>query len=349
MRAGIRSRPWAGLDVGSFSVKLLGVGGGQRFWLAEAPLPGANGEPAAAPTPDVIARVIGEAMSLAGLSPRSFRGISMGVAGPDVIVKQIVLPLLDDSEVGPALRFEARKHLPFDPQSMVIDFQILGRYPSERKLEVLLAAVSQEHVERHLAPLRLLGVEPDILDAAPLALANAVAHGAGTDPEPRVLLDIGFAASHLALYQRGQPFFTRRLDFGGRDLTRAIAEGTRVPFEEAEEWKLSAGADEPGFRVDWDSAEMHAVVDCLQQKLVEELLRSFAFYRTQGRLPDSLRLWLSGGSARLPGLATRLGELLGLPVMLFNPLESLNAARTDDRPVGGPQFAQAYGLAMRTA
>ena len=163
-----------------------------------------------------------------------------------------------------------------------------------------------------------------------------------------MLLDIGYASSHLSLYQRGQPYFTRRLDFGGRDLTRAIAKGIRVPFDEAEEWKLSAGADEPGFRVDWDSAEMHAVVDCLRSELVDELRRSFAFYRTQGRLPESLRLWLSGGSARLPGLATRLGELLGFPVMLFNPMESLSASRTGDRPVGGPQFAQAYGLAMRT-
>ena len=38
MRAGFRSRPWAGIDVGSFSVKLLatqpGVGG-HRYWLAE--------------------------------------------------------------------------------------------------------------------------------------------------------------------------------------------------------------------------------------------------------------------------------------------------------------------------
>src|SRR2546422_2170985 len=167
MRAGIRSRPWAGLDVGSYSVKLLvsqaGVSG-PRHWLAETVLPKPEGEPDRLHGKEVVARAIAECMAEAGFSPRSFRGIIMGISGTDVIVKQISLPLLDDSEVGPALRFEARKHLPFDPQGMIIDFQILGRFPTERKLEILLAAVSQQHAENHMAPLRLLGIDPDILD-----------------------------------------------------------------------------------------------------------------------------------------------------------------------------------------
>jgi type IV pilus assembly protein PilM len=298
----------------------------------------------------VIAKAIAECMSLAGLSPRGFRGITLGIGGPDVIVKQISLPLLDDNEVAPALRFEARKHLPFDPQSMVIDYQVLGRFPSERKLELLLAAVAQQHVEKHVTPLRMLGLEADILDASPLALTNAVAHGSELVPGAHILLDIGNVASHLTIYQRGEPFFTRRIEFGGRHLTRAIAEGIQVPFAEAEEWKLAIGSDEPGLRVDWDSREMLAVQECLRRDLVEELRRSFAFYRTQARLPEPMRLWISGGSARLPGLSTKLGGLLGEPVLLFNPLESMNGApRGGVAPAGGPQFAQAFGLALRTA
>ncbi len=352
MISGFRSRPWAGLDVGSFSVKLLasqpGVGG-TRYWSAETMFSPADSDPEHPPSTETVAKAISECLASAGFSAHSFRGISMGISGPDVIVKQISLPLLDDSEVGPALRFEARKHLPFDPQGMILDFQILGRFPTERKLEIVLAAVSQQHAENHMAALRLLGVDPDILDPAPLALTNALVHKAELDLEAHVLLDIGNAASHLTLYQRGEPFFTRRLDFGGRDLTRAIAEGTHVPFEEAEEWKLAAGADEPGLRVDWDSGEMQAVSDCLRHQLVDELRRSFAFYRTQGHLPDPLKLWLSGGSARLPGLPARLGEMLGSPVLLFDPLVGTDGGARGAAVATGPHFAQAYGLSLRGA
>lgn len=352
MRAGLRSRPWAGIDVGSFSVKVLtaqaGVGG-PRFRAAEVPFLAADADPERPPGAETIARAVSDCLGKAGFSPRSFRGVSLGIGGPDVIVKQISLPLLDDSEVGPALRFEARKHLPFDPQGMIIDFQILTRSATERKLEILLAAVSQAHAERHMAPLRLLGIEPDILDAAPLALTNAVVQRGETQSAACVLLDIGNAASHLTLYQRGEPFFSRRLDFGGRNLTRAISQVTHVPFDEAEEWKLATGADQPGLRMDWEAPEMRAVSDCLHRDLVDELRRSFAFYRTQGHLPDPLRLWLSGGTARLPGLAARLSEMLGSPVLLFDPIDSLESSTPEAHGAGGPQFAQAYGLAMRTA
>jgi type IV pilus assembly protein PilM len=351
MRAGIRSRPWAGLDVGSFSVKLIAVQAGvgaTHHWATEQVLPpAADGN--RGPNPESIARAIDHCISRAGLTPRSFRGVSLGIAGTDVIVKQISLPLLDDDEVGPALRFEARKHLPFDPQSMVIDFQIIGRYASEKRLDVLLAAVSQDHLASHLAPLRLLGMDADIVDATPLALTNALARSVALEHEPLILLDIGHAASHLMLYQKGEPYFTRRLAFGGRTLTAAIAAATRVPFEEAEEWKLAAGSDQPGLRVDWTSAEMGAVLDSLRSGLVEELRRSLAFYRTIGRLGDPVLLWISGGSARLPGMAEHLAALLDSPVRLFVPFDPEREGVRADSVASGPQFTQAYGLALRTA
>ena len=348
MRASLVSRPWVGLDLGGFSVKLLALQPGMgtmRVLAAEAtcPVP-ASGD--GAPSPEAVAQAISACAARAGISLRAVRGITVGISGADVIVKQIQLPLMDDVEVGQALRFEARKHLPFDPQAMVIDYQVLGRYLSERRVDVLIAAVSREHLERHLAPLARLDLVADIVDAAPLALTNALAQAAAGDREAQLLLDVGHAASHLTLFQRGEPYFTRRLDFGGRNLTQAIATTLQIPFEEAEEWKLAAGSDEPGFRVDWAGRELHAVHEALEDELVDEVRRSLAFYRTLGHLPDPLQLQLSGGTARLPGIAGKLGDLLEFPVSVFDPFADLGGAARA-RVEGGPQFAQAYGLALR--
>ena len=349
MNIGLRARPWAGLDVGEYSVKLLAMQpgvSGVRHFVSEIPLK--RPAPDAVLSPDAMARLLGECISLAGLSVRSFRGITLGVSGSDVIVKQVSLPLMDESEIPGALRFEARKHLPFDPQGCVLDYQLLGRYPSEKRLDILLAAVPQARLDRLLAPLQLLGVDADIVDAAPLALTNALARGAGRDTEARVLLDFGHTSSWLTLYQRGAPFFSRRLDFGGSTLTQVIASVTRVPLEEAEEWKLEAGADDPSMRAGPDSAEMIAVNKGLQL-VAEELRRSFAFYRTLAPLPDPFSLWISGSTARLPGLAAQLSMMLDIPTIVFNPLDTLGAEFRDAAPPGGPQFAQAYGLALRAA
>ena len=70
MRAGIRPRPWAGLDIGSYSVKLLATLGRSRYWISEAPFPPSNGGPAA---PQTVARVVEACMEQAGLAPRSVR------------------------------------------------------------------------------------------------------------------------------------------------------------------------------------------------------------------------------------------------------------------------------------
>ena len=345
------SRPSAGLDIGTYSVKLFARQSGPgtaRTWVAEAPIPGA--EPGSTPTPERAAAAIAECLSRAGLSARALRQVSTGIAGPDVIIKQIALPPMDDREVAPALKFEARKHLPFDPQGMVIDHQVLGRHSEDRRLDILLAAVSEDRVQRHLAPLKLLGIESDVVDAAPLALTNAALGAAEDQGDARVLLDIGYASSHLTLYQPGKPYFSRRLDFGGQNLTRAVGAALKVPLDQAEAWKLAASERDGGSEPDWGSDGMRAMVECLRHDLMRELRSSFAFYGTLAELPSPLELWISGGSARLPGMAERLAQLLACTVNVLNPLASApGALQSSVRPSDGPQYGQAFGLAIRTA
>jgi len=154
MRLGMGAAPWAGLDIGAYSVKLVALQpGAARSRYAEAVIPRAlaNDE---APAPAIIAGLIDDCMSRIEQSPRGFRGITVGVSGPDVIVKQITLPFMDESEIAGALRYEARKHLPFDVDTLVLDHQVLGRNVGERRLDVLLATVSQQRLDRALAPLR---------------------------------------------------------------------------------------------------------------------------------------------------------------------------------------------------
>ena len=93
-----------------------------------------------------------------------------------------------------------------------------------------------------MAPLQALGLEPEVVDAAPLALTNALIQQVPDKRDAGLLLDLGHRSSHLTFHQRGEPYFSRRIEFGGRNISQAIARATRVPFEEAEEWKLAAGS-----------------------------------------------------------------------------------------------------------
>src|SRR3954468_19976535 len=122
----IVSRPWAGLDVGAWSIKLVGEQGA-RHWAGEVRNTVAAEERDPAASAEHLAKLIAECMDRSKLGIRGLRGVTLSVAGADVILKQITLPCMDEDEVGSALRFEARKHLPFDPEGMILDFQIVGR------------------------------------------------------------------------------------------------------------------------------------------------------------------------------------------------------------------------------
>ena len=343
IRLAAGARTWVGVDIGAYSVKLVAMpSGGGRARFAEAVLPRtAAGEEA--PGPSVLAGLVDECLARIEQSPRGVGRVSVGVSGADVIVKQLSLPLMDDSEIAGALRFEARKHLPFDVQTMVLDHQVLARHPGERRLDVLLAAVSQQRLDWALAPLRELGVEANIVDAAPLALANAFAHLIGrdaADAEARLLLDLGHRGSWFTIRQRGQPFFVRRLDWGGVQLSQAVAVALGGSPEAADTWKLDPNATlaHSGREA---AAARQAVI-----RLTEELRRSLAYYGTLAPIPDSLTLHVSGGTTRLSGLLTFLGEQLRMPVNAFSPADGPERGA---RAGGGPQYAQAYGLALRVA
>ena len=99
MRASLVSRPWAGLDLGSFSVKLLALQpgmGSARALAAEVPYPTSGGDDGD-PGPDAIAQAVAECAERTGVSLRAMRGVTVGISGADVIVKQIQLPLMDEA------------------------------------------------------------------------------------------------------------------------------------------------------------------------------------------------------------------------------------------------------------
>lgn len=333
----MRNRPWAGLDIGAHSVKLMALSpGASRGHLAEVPLPrplaGDEAPPSAA-----IAALIGLALERLGHTPRSVAGFSVGVSGPDVIVKQVSLPLMDEAEIPGALRFEARKLLPFDPQTLVLDHQVITRHAGEKRLDVLFATVSQPRLDRALAPLRELGVEAAIVDAAPLALSNALWSTLPRDAaEAHVSLDLGHRGAWLVYRHRQSPFFARRLDWGGQALLQALTNAHGGDVEAAERW-LAAPETSAG-----EASAAGVVVRDAIARLVEEVRLSLAFYSTTASLPDKVILHVSGGVARLPGLVDLLGHQLGTPARLFGPLSADTRATHP-----APSFALAMGLALR--
>ena len=82
-----------------------------------------------------------------------------------------------------------------------------------------------------------------------------------------------------------------------------------------------------------------------------EIQKTFDFFRATAAGEHIERIYLAGGSAKVPGLMEALRQEFSLPVEMLNPFQRIQAATgvaTDliDRNAG--QLAIAVGLALRS-
>ena len=73
--------------------------------------------------------------------------IVAAVGGRDVIVKKISIERVKEAQARELMRWEAEQHVPFDMESVELDFQILDPDGDGLEMSVLLVAAKRDLVE----------------------------------------------------------------------------------------------------------------------------------------------------------------------------------------------------------
>jgi type IV pilus assembly protein PilM len=165
------------------------------------------------------------------------------------------------------------------------------------------------------------GLTATTVDLSSFAVLRSLASqdnlGMGGDVE--ALIDVGARVTNIVVHQGGAPRFIRILLMGGQDLTDAVSERMGVAGAQAEAMK-----QEIGLRSDVPDGAMIA------SRVIEAAAVTFVEAST-GSTRIS-RLVLTGGGARLTGLAERLQSATRVPVTLGNPMERLALGKTGLSP-----------------
>ena len=244
----------------------------------------------------------------------------------------VTLPFGDLKRIDQALPFELEGLVPFDLDEVVFDAQVLDRTPARTTL--LVAVARREDVAAHLALLGAAGVDPLKVTVSASALAPLTSAAPSDETDAlEALVDVGEDRTGLLLTQGGKVRSARVLAWGGRELTKALARALSVSEAAAEELK-------PGFTLGTDGEPgTVAVMERAAATLVRELRATFAAQAARdGGQVRTVRL--TGGGARLGGLAPYLAGATGLDVSL---LSAPGNAADDDRT------ALARGLAVGAA
>lgn len=283
------------------------------------------------------------------------------INSPESALRVITVPPMPKAELKEAIRYESKNYFPFSLDDFSLDFEILGEIEEQgiKKYQVAVAAIPRKTIDQTLALLKKSGVVPFSLIPVPSALHKLVASLDWKRGIIRCLADIGEQQTELVILKDRDLIFSRKIAIGGRDFTQAMTAGLisdrgriSLTLEEAEKIKRDVGipvnADEPHLVADKIStSQIVSLLHAPLEQLVNEIDRSFDYYReeTGGGKVDSLVLF--GQGARLKGLSQALSQDLGMEAVLGNPLQGLKMeAQLVIPDEGFSPFAAALGAAL---
>jgi type IV pilus assembly protein PilM len=269
--------------------------------------------------------------------------VTIGVAGRELMTKNVQLPEVPDKELRDAVELEAEHHIPFGFDEVSLDYHVARRH--DGVMDLVIVAVKKSKVNEYLAVVEQAGLIPAIVDVDGFALANQFElNHPDASPEAVVLIDVGATVMKTSIVRAGVPLFARDIPFGGNQYTQAIADRLHTTFEQAERAKLGESADVP-----WDAVV--PALESVSRELALEVRRTFDYFGSTSPSERIGRVVMSGGAARLRGLPEYLSSTWHIPVEVARPLErvGVDPAVADAAEAAGPSLAVAVGLALRSA
>ena len=291
----------------------------------------------------------------------STKRVILGVANQKVIVRQVDLPYMPEAELRKTLGMHVADFIPIPVDQAILDFHPLETVTNEsgvRSLRVLLVAATRDMVMTALEAAKGAGLQPLQVDLTPFAVLRSLAQidHVGTQPGMQggaeAIVDVGATVTNIVIHQNGVPRFVRILLMGGDHVTDAVSERLGVPFEQAVAVKQQLGMSPVRGEIVSEHPAAR-VIEASATSFLEEIRGSLDYYLAQPASVPLQRVVLSGGGARLGGLAQRLAAASRLPVHPGAAMASLRIGKTGLTPEQlsyvEPQIAVPVGLALGVA
>jgi type IV pilus assembly protein PilM len=345
-----KSKLAVGLDIGSSGVKLVQLkekkGGFALQAYGTAPLP-----------PEAIvdgalmnsAAIVAAIQELVAAQKVKTREVAIGVRGHSVIIKKISLPRMSQEELDESIQWEAEQYIPFDVKDVNIDTQILTpEGDAAGQMDVLLVAAKKDMINDYTSVCAEAGLTATVVDVDAFAVQNAYESNYELSPSDTVvLINVGAAVSNINILARGATTFTRDITMGGNAFTEEIQKQLNISYDEAEALKVG-GQGETDAVV---PQEVERVIQGVAEQLAGEVQRSLDFYGATAADSRVGRVYLSGGTARIPALFKVIEARAGVPVEILNPFKNIEIDNRRFDPAvilaAAPSAAVGVGLALR--
>lgn len=300
-----------GIEIGSESLTIVQLSGTPKAYTIEeafqVPLP-QHPEPQ---EPEGLQRqMLPEGADIKRL--RAADSLVVTLPAHRAILRNLAFPFKDPRRIRQVLKAALEEHMPFDPDEVIADFQPLQPQAGDNTCPLLVGAVPQELIAKHLSLLQEMALEPTIIDLDVFALANAATLGSDISERHVICMDVNPNRILLTVLHHGMPVFARSLMRG-------------LP---AADTPLDAMANQFG-------------------KQLQQTLYACETILQQSYKPDLLLLSGIGGDA-LSRLAAALENELDLHTIVWHlSSEHYRPGKSPLPPEAQPSYAVAFGAALR--
>lgn len=336
-----------GLDLGSSAVKVTQVkkGRGGSFQLVHF---GIEPVPPDTIVDGAILNHSGVVDAIRALFDRlkiKQKEVALAISGNAIIIKKIFVPAMTPDELEEQIPWEAEHHIPFNKNDVEIDYQALGGRNAAGQMEILLVAAKKEVVADYAAVAREASLNPVVVDVAAFAVQNGFEATYGSPSEVVALVNVGASLSTINIIDRGTSAFTRDVTTGGNTFTDDLKRHLAVSGDEAESMKVMFSDEGAG------SPEVGRILSSTANTMAGEFQKSIDFYLASHPDATISRIYLAGGSARVPQLQTAIESRARVGVEVLEPFRNVNVAPGVDQMFlrrHGAQGVVSLGLALRS-
>lgn len=265
----------------------------------------------------------------------------VSVPGQNTLARFTKLPPVNKKKIPEIVKYEAQQQIPFDMEEVIWDYQTFED-PQAAETQVGIFAMRRELLRSHLAFLSNLNLEPAMVQAAPLALYNALKFDGIIGKEAIAILDIGAQNTDLIVVD-GDSLWTRNIPLGGNNFTDALSKTFKLSFNKAERLKRDAQKHKYARQIFQAMRPVFA-------DLVAEIQRSIGFFTSSRRGVKLNKVLAMGNAFQLPGMTKFVQQNLGMEVVRPTAFNKLSLADNMNTPEMSEQllsFGVAYGLALQ--
>lgn len=343
-----------GLDIGSRFVKLVELDGSPKKYKITKYVSREIGITGG--LSDTIGAVLKEAHARRD-------GLIAAVDSRNIVIREILVPFLQEDQIRRVLRFEAEAHLHSHAiEDVVVDFVKVGEVKEQSK--ILIFAAQKDKVKETLDLLQGHGVDPMHFDLDLIALFNAAKASGAFEEHPNcVVLDIGAGTTLVLSVSEGELKSCRSLRTGSESITQVLSSDLAVDTDSARSrvergdgspraddllQPLSLDDDVPETEKSPEELESSIVVqrqDDFLGRIYRETTRSMGFTAAGS---DLSAIYLTGAASLGGGIKSRLEARFRKPVLTLDLIgEDTRAIPAADFERANASIGVALGCALK--